>query len=604
MFDDDPKTPTRDFFTSFTNSKAIGVIVVIGLIVFFNSLSNPFILDDNVQILNNASINSLSNIPLYFLRGEIFSDIPSVNILQMHYKPLFYSAYSLIYFFSGDNPALFHLVQLTIYIANSILIFFIFSRFLNKALSLILSLILLVHPINSEVAIYIADLQDVIFVLFGLLAFYITIKIKHPITYRYIFLLSFLLLSSLLSKETGILFLIICLFYSWLFSRKSLKLVTVGVSISLISYISLRYLASLSPLSTIILPSVIQSAPIFNVLLTVPKILLYYLSNFLYPVNLAVGQEWIVRQISFQDFYFPILLDTLAIFAFVICGTFLYRNKRNLLKQFIFFSLWFWLGMIIHLQIIQLDFTVADRWFYFPIIGLAGAMGTVITSFKYEGNKRNLKSILVAIFIFLILILSILTIIRNSQWQTPLKLYAHDAKYAESPEIYTYYGGLLIHEGRHDEAKLYLEKSISLDPYLGSNINNLAKLYVYKKDFAKAKELYRRNIRSNKRKLSHKDISYIGLAQIELFIDKDAQEAKKFSLLATKENNFNLNALLYLALSEYQLGEREKSLQTAQKLYTSDPSQKNKRLYLLIKENKLLSISDPAYGQIFFDSER
>ena len=45
------------------------LVVVVGLLVFFTGLSNPFQNDDTFQIVNNPPVHSITNIPQFFQAG-------------------------------------------------------------------------------------------------------------------------------------------------------------------------------------------------------------------------------------------------------------------------------------------------------------------------------------------------------------------------------------------------------------------------------------------------------------------------------------------------------------------------------------------------------
>src|SRR5205823_5660731 len=118
--------------------------------------------------------------------------------------------FSLFYSFSGANYFLFHSFQIIFHIINACLLFLFLKHFFRKQIALILSLIFLVHPINSEVALYVSDTQEVLFFLFGVLALW---KLKHLKSKKYLIFIAISLLLSLFSKETGLLFICIVIFY-------------------------------------------------------------------------------------------------------------------------------------------------------------------------------------------------------------------------------------------------------------------------------------------------------------------------------------------------------------------------------------------------------
>src|SRR5207248_10094559 len=105
-----------------------------------------------------------------------------------------------------------------------------------------------------------------------------------------------------------------------------------------------------------------------------------------------------------------------------ILGIFAYRKRSQYFRTYIFFTAWFLLGFLTHIQIIPLDGTVADRWFYFYMAGLLGILGMVAQQFNKK--KYTMPATLIALVI--LLILGIKTITRNAEWSTPTQLYRHD----------------------------------------------------------------------------------------------------------------------------------------------------------------------------------
>jgi protein O-mannosyl-transferase len=589
----------KSLFLPLTTKKAIIFIFIIGFAVFFNSLFNPFQLDDYAQILNNPLVGNVRNIPSFFSSSIVHSGISTTGFLNIYYKPLMFTVFVMVHSALGNSPFYLHLLQLLLHLVNTLLVFIILARFLKKEISFILSLIFLIHPINAEPVIYIASMQDVLFIFFGLLAFSILMNNKNPVmSYSRAFFSAILILLSLFSKETGILFIGIISLYILLFDRANLKRVMTIVVASLLIYFSFRIIASHNSSSIGMFNSLIQQASLMTRLITIPKIIFYYFFKLLIPVNFAVAQGWVVKQIDLGSFFIPLFLDILIFIGIFTCGSFLYKRKANLLKTYAFFACWLCVGLIMHLQLIPLDSTVADRWFYFPMIGLLGMIGLSINPY-YEQIRKNILMRNVAILLSCITFISLfsLTVIRNAQWQTRFTLLNHDVKFAQSPALDSHYGGMLLLKGQTGEAKYYLEKSVSQEPQLGYNLNNLAVFYVRKKNYTKAKMLYLKSIQlSNQNPNIYIYASYIGLAYIALN-ESNPQEARRMAQNAIKIAPLNTQANEYLAISQYQLGEKEAALSTIRKLSGMNANGDAAQLYALIKTNKPLIVS-PSSGTI------
>jgi len=201
----------KDFFTPLTNSKAIGIIFVVGVIVFTNGLFNGFVLDDISQIIDNSNIHSITNFFSFFTGSTFYGG--GGQLIGVYYKPITLGVYSLLYSIFGAEPFWFHLFQLILHITNVSILFLVLRRFFKSPTSLILSLIFLIHPINSESVYYISAIQDVLFFFFGIVGLWLIINYKSD---KYLLFAGISLFLSLLSKESGVLFIVISIIYTFL----------------------------------------------------------------------------------------------------------------------------------------------------------------------------------------------------------------------------------------------------------------------------------------------------------------------------------------------------------------------------------------------------
>lgn len=126
--------------------------------------------------------------------------------------------------------------------------------------------------------------------------------------------------------------------------------------------------------------------------------------------------------------------------------------------------------MILLLQIFPLDMTVADRWFYFPIIGLLGIIGVLseMIAKKITGHK----SFFTALIMVALIILGIRTMARNANWYSEEVLCGHDLVFESNFDTEGAYGVVLASEGKLKDAYLHQKKSVDMDPY-DVNLSNL-----------------------------------------------------------------------------------------------------------------------------------
>ncbi len=445
----------KQFFSPLTTRKAICFIAVIGIIVYFNSLFNGFAWDDRPQILENDLTHSLSNIPKLFL-GSTFP-----GGIGAYYRPFLSVSFTVIYSLFGAQPFFFHILQITIHILNSILLFVFFRKFFNKQLAFFLSILFLVHPINVEAVSYISALNDPMFFLFGISA--LLLSLREKISINRTIGISFLLLCSLLSKETGILFILLVITYRFLFKLNKRKVLLLSGTLIGVIYLYLRLFVGK------VTYEISREVPIAGLslpqrLLHIPAIIFYYVKTIVFPLQLGVWQKWTIHKITFVNFYFPLFI-TLIFFCLLFYAAFyLYKHDRKQIRLYIFFTMWFLSGLGLLLQIIPFDMTVSERWMYFPIVGLLGIIGIVIHTLQLKGSMVKSASILAALII--LGMFSLRTIVRNTNWSDEITLFSHDVQVDDDNLKELMLAQDLIGKGMKEQAFPHFEKSIELNPHI------------------------------------------------------------------------------------------------------------------------------------------
>jgi protein O-mannosyl-transferase len=536
MNDEGNEVNFKGLFLPLTIKKAIVFIFLIGFAVFFNSLFNGFVGDDDAQIVKNLNIHSISNIPSFFVGSTFYNG--SEKMIGVYYKPLLASVFAAIYSFLGSSPFSFHFVQILLHISNSCLLFLFLDHFFKKSHAFLLSLFFLLHPFNSETVLYVSAMQDVLFFFFGILIMHVLTRFKSK---KYLFPVFVLLLFSLFSKETGMLFLFVSLVYIFMFNRKNI-FPALGISaIVLITYFFLR----INSIGLLTLPT---NSPIDKLslplrLLNAPEIILFYLRNFFLPIDFALTYQWAYTSISFNHFFLPLAVDLIFTFMIVWGGFIIFKKSSGkYFKIYLFFTIWLVLGLMFHLQIFPLDQTVADRWFYFPIVGLLGIIAVLLEAFNVSiKNKWNL------VFIMTILILlSARTVVRSYNFRDKLTLYRHDVAVSkDSFALENVLGLELVKLGKLEEAKRHIERSIALYPYF-SNYDNLGEIYVGLGDYKKARQAYEKAMEFGDYYIVYEDMAGLSL------VDGDPVDNMKFIAYALRKFPHDAKLWLYLAIVSYQ----------------------------------------------------
>jgi len=500
------------------------IIITLGITLYSFSLLNGFVWDDELMFTTQMSA------------------------ARAYFRPIMGLVNGMI-----SQPFFFHLTSVVFHIATAVLIFYLFKRFFKENIAFFLSLIFLVHPANVEAVCFASALQEVLFTFTGILGLYLFVRGNDisPVIVIGAIILSTM---ALLMKETGIVFFALIFCYLFLFHRKNtstIQLYGAFAIIALFTYGMARFSSGNNYVQGQGLFPIMRVPPHIR-LINIPMIIVYYIGTFLFPFNLGIAQHWVIQTMDFWHFWVPLCIDM----GFVLLGIYMawrlrscvtpaeagvqsnYRLDSRLLTRgqspfgrrgndFPFFLLWFLIGLLPHLQLIPLNMTVAERWMYFPMIGLLGMIGTMLSKLQIINHKSqiNFKSQIKSktIFIFIISLFFVRSFTRALDWRNGLSLYGSTITRTSSFDMQNNMGVELFRVGKYKEAKKYFEISTHLAPYWWVNWNNLGAAYEREQNFSKAQECYERAIHNGQYVLA-----YENLAKILVLHGKDKQKAEAF----------------------------------------------------------------------------
>lgn len=552
-------------------------IISVGFVVFFNMLFNAPVWDDLIYIFGNAELQDINIIH--------FFDLNAINSTYYRPIPALYNSILLALF--HQQTFFFHATQLTLHISSTILLMLFLRKFFSKPLAFCLSLLFLIHPMQVESVSYISGSANELFFLFGIIA--LLVGTKKTLSKSSIFLVTLLLLASLITKESSIIFFPALLGYTLLFQKKQIKPILLSEVVSVGIYVVLRF----STISELIveLPAIpIWQTTLIQRLQTMPAIFFYYLKTFFYPAILSVDQQWVVPSISLNNFYLPLFFSLLFLFAIAYFGYLIWRgDNRKTFYSYLFFALWYFIGIGMYMQIVPLDLTVTDRWFYVPMIGLLGMLGI----FYVEAEKKNkiFARTFIGIFVIILCVFSIRTVIRNANWADEKTLYSHDVKLTKSFSLENNYANILSSEKKYDEALYYTKDSIALNP-VDYNIFNLGSIYESKGDLNNARKYYYRSLNAlgtSLSKTNHTIDMYLAIAEFSAI--RDTSPNLDVIMKGLKDFPDDPSLWMFLAIAHYRLGNIQKSQSAINKAYNLSQAknilyvkqQIDKRLPILIK---------------------
>ena len=296
------------------------LVLLLPVVVYLNSLSNPFQYDDFHSIADNPHIRTLANLPAFFSDPTLFSERPESAM----YRPLLLSTFALNYAISGRKTWSYHLVNMAIHGLCGLLVFVLGRTLLNETKpALIGALIFGVHPVNSEAVNYISSRSEVLSALFFLLALHFAITREGRAGRIATVGASFV--AGLLSKSIVVVLPAILWTRDLLASRKRAREGTTALYAVLIALDTGYLVIVWSFLHKASFGAPVRSLP--EQISTQIKALVFYLKLLAVPTGLTVDHQFLISDTPFDPISGPAGLFVLSL-LFIAFGA--ARSKPNI----------------------------------------------------------------------------------------------------------------------------------------------------------------------------------------------------------------------------------------------------------------------------------
>lgn len=368
------------------------------------------------------------------------------------------------------------------------------------------------------------------------------------------------------------------LLYKLLFNKKNIFSLFVFLLTTTAIYFALR-INAIGLLSNQLINAPIEKLNLINRMMNMPMIFLFYIRTFFLPINLSVSYHWIVAQINFNYFFFPLILDFIFLLFLAVITIFIRRESSpNNFRLYVFFVTWFFLGIMLHLQFLPLDQTVAERWFYFPIVGLLGVLGIFTESVNLKHTNK-----LFFLIILIIFFLTARTFIRSFDWKDNFIISTHDLKVSkEAYNLENAIGAYYADNGLYKEAIAHALKSISIFPY-ASNYTNLGADYSHVGDYKNAKDAYFKAFQ-----YSDNYTAYYNYAVLCLFYGNPKKNIDFIKNDILKKYPINPSIWYILSMLEYTKGSKADALRDIQQAMTYANNSTISSMYYRISNNQPL----------------
>lgn len=449
------------------------IIAIAGLILFFNTLENEFVFDDESVVQNNLSIQTLSTIPDYFTAEDGFH-----KVIGRYYRPIVSTTYNIDYALWELDPWGFHLTNVLIHIIACLILFALLQElFKGKKYGLIGSLIgtlvFLVHPVHTEAVSWVSGRTDSMVTIFFFASFLFYVRYykareskkqaDREDAGRMLVWALILYFIGLLSKEMIITMPVILILFDFLFRGKSFaylknNMKAYGWFFAVTGFYLLLRTWLLSDIPeresylyfkdmdfVTVIATMVKTIPVYFKLLFAPVGLLYHYNGFLSDAR------------TFAD---GAVIGSI-IFVLALIGVAVFAYRKNL-GPVAFCIIFFFISLAPVMNIVPTMSLMAERFLYMTSFALSLMIVYLIVNYI---TKKNQNAILGASAI-VIIIFSILTFQRNTDWKDNNTLYSTadgvdgTVLLVNVGNIYANAGSHLWQTGQQQQANIQFEEAI------------------------------------------------------------------------------------------------------------------------------------------------
>lgn len=484
----------------------------LALLLFGNSISNRYSLDDELVTLNHVQVaKGIKAIP------EIFSSryVTEENKSNYGYRPIVKVTFAVEHELFGQNPHVGHFINILLYALCVTVLFRFLKRLFGEqslALCFWVSLLFLFHPIHNEVVVSLKNRDSLLSFLFGMMA--MNASIDAALLKKWIYYLKGILfiVLAMLSKTDVITFFFLIPFTLYFFETTSTRNVWILVG-SLIGIYLIGKLTVGSVLADDINKRdfIFIENPLFFTKGFLPRITagfstwFFYLEKLLIPYpllsyygyNMVEIVEWNVRTVLG-------VLTAGGVLMFLVLK---WKKKDPLYYGLVFFCV----SISMFLNIVKPAVgIVAERFVFLPSIGFCVIAVALLARlvkydlFKQTGlfSSQKFSTSMIVLFV----LFSVQGLARNKDWATHLTLYETDSgKAPNSAKLHALAGAALV-KGVMDNDKdiknkteaisksvYHYQQALMIYPDYVSSLNNLGMVYQsYLKKHAEAAELFKK----------------------------------------------------------------------------------------------------------------
>jgi len=510
------------------------VLFIAILTIYGNTFHASWHFDDHSNIVTNRNIK-IESLSFDEIQRSFYGMDYTYNRIN---RPLSYLSFALNYHIGGTDVFGYHVVNLFIHYLAAVFLFLLTYNtlrlpLLNErygtiayAVALLSAFLWATHPIQVTGVTYIVQRMASMAALFYMLAMYLYLKARTTKkTKRRIFFFVLCFVSAILSfaskENAAMLPFSIFLYDLFLIQGITRKNITKNLKIVFIPFIVILLVAVFyNNLSSIFNGYDNRPFTLTERLLTQPRVILFYISLFLYPVTSRFA---LLHDFSVSTSLLTPWTTVPAIFAIItIIGIALWRSQKNPLISFC--VLFFFLNHLIEGSFIPLEI-IYDHRNYLPSMLLSVPFAIVlIYIIHYFSYRKSIQFLMVSGIVILMIFQGHTTYSYNNLFRSEyVNLLDNISKAPALSRLYNNLGTLYWEKDRDAEALKQYEEALRLNNYSNLKLpatthENIGMYYLRTGNYKKAMSYFQESLRLSSGNTHPR--TYFGLAMTNYRLGK------------------------------------------------------------------------------------
>lgn len=461
-----------------TNTRWQSIIIFLfSSLLYINTLSHQYAQDDAIVLYDNMfttkGLEGISSIFQYDTFYGFFKEEGKASLVAGgRYRPLSLVLFAMGWEFFGNNPVIYHLMNVFWYALTCLILYWLILRLLSlqqdklqvQFIAFATALLFAAHPIHTEAVANIKGRDEILTLLGSLTALYAIVRAYDEKKLVWLILGGFSFFLALLAKENAITFLAVAPLTFWVFRKAKLGeivLYTLPLLIIATAFLALR--AAVLGFNFSEPTKELMNNPYLKIesnewvafsfaewSATIIFTLGKYVALLFFPHPLT--HDYYPRHVNIMQWNDWQVLLSAATYVVLLVYALLRLPKRDLVSYGILFYL-ITLSIVSNV-VFPIGTNMGERFVFMPSVGFCFLIGVLLWRLnEYWSKPKHDKQIPLANFSFIALGLFLLpfsykTITRNGVWKDNFTLFTTDIEVSKnSAKLRNGVAGVLIEQG-------------------------------------------------------------------------------------------------------------------------------------------------------------